>query len=255
MDRRNFYPAFILLVLIAVWEFLVRVFDVPFYILPPPSGIFQTFASNFSLLLRHTLVTLEEIVLGILLALALAFPLALVMFFRKSLERAFYPLLIASQAIPVFALAPLFVYWFGYSILSKVLMAALIVFFPITLNLLQGIRDADRDLVDLLWVAGATRWQILWKIRFPWALPFLFAGLKIGVSVSTIGAVIGEWVGAERGLGYLMLHANAQLRISLIFASILILSAIGLALFYGVELLERVFLPWKRRERKWEEKG
>ncbi len=248
MDHRNFYPVVIVILFVFLWEALVRIFSLPFYILPPPSEVFMTFYRNFGLLMHHTFVTLKEIVLGIILALILSFPLAILMFFKKSLERAFYPLLIASQAIPVFAIAPLLVYWFGYSIISKVIMATLIVFFPITLNLLQGIKDADQDLVDLLWIAGASKWQILWKVRFPWALPFIFAGLKIGVSVSTIGAIIGEWVGSTEGLGYLMLHANAQLRIALIFASLIILSVIGLLLFYGVELLERILIPWKRRQ-------
>jgi ABC-type nitrate/sulfonate/bicarbonate transport system permease component len=153
---------------------------------------------------------------------------------------------IGSQTIPVFAIAPLLVLWFGYGLPSKVVMAALIVFFPIVVNTLDGLKGADSDAVNLLRILRANRWQILWKVRGPSALPFIFSGCRIGISVSTIGAIIGEWVGSKEGLGYLMLHANAQLQISLIFASLIYLTILGVSLFYFVVLMERWVMPWKR---------
>jgi ABC-type nitrate/sulfonate/bicarbonate transport system permease component len=199
-----------------------------------------------SLLLYHTLITLEEIIVGFLLAFVLGVGLALLMFHFPVLEKSFYPIVIGSQTIPVFAIAPLLVLWFGYGLSSKVVMAALIVFFPIVVNTLDGLKGADPDEVNLLRILKANRWQILWKVRVPSALPFVFSGCKIGISVSTIGAIIGEWVGSKEGLGYLMLHANAQLQISLIFASLMYLTILGVGLFYLVVFIERWAMPWKR---------
>jgi len=198
------------------------------------------------LLLHHTLVTLKEIIVGFLLAFVVGVGLAFLMFHFPVLEKSFYPIVIGSQTIPVFAIAPLLVLWFGYGLSSKVVMAALIVFFPIVVNTLDGLKGADPDEVNLLRILKANRWQILWKVRVPSALPFVFSGCKIGISVSTIGAIIGEWVGSKEGLGYLMLHANAQLQISLIFASLIYLTILGVGLFYLVVLMERRAMPWKR---------
>jgi putative hydroxymethylpyrimidine transport system permease protein len=183
---------------------------------------------------------------GFALAFVVGVGLAFLMFQFPVLERTFYPMVIGSQTVPVFAIAPLLVLWFGYGLPSKVVMAALIVFFPIVVNTLDGLKCADPDAVNLLRILKANRWQILWKVRVPSSLPFVFSGCKIGVSVSTIGAIIGEWVGSNEGLGYLMLHANAQMEISLIFASLLYLTALGVGLFYLVVLIERWTMPWKK---------
>lgn len=246
MSRRLFYPAIVLILFLIFWEFMVRQANIPHYILPAPSRILNTVAVQQALLLHHTLVTLEEIIVGFILAFILGVGLALLMFHFPVLEKSFFPIVIGSQTIPVFAIAPLLVLWFGYGLSSKVVMAALIVFFPIVVNTLDGLKGADPDEVNLLRILRANRWQILWKVRVPSALPFVFSGCKIGISVSTIGAIIGEWVGSKEGLGYLMLHANAQLQISLIFASLLYLTFVGVGLFYLVVLMERWAMPWKQ---------
>jgi len=246
MTKRMIYPGILLALFILFWELMVRQLEVPHYILPAPTLILRTLTLQQSVLLHHTLVTLEEIIVGFLLAFVVGVSLSFLMFQFPVLEQTFYPIVIGSQTIPVFAIAPLLVLWFGYGLPSKVVMAALIVFFPIVVNTLDGLKGADSDAVNLLRILRANRWQILWKVRVPSALPFIFSGCRIGISVSTIGAIIGEWVGSKEGLGYLMLHANAQLQISLIFASLIYLTILGVSLFYLVVLMERWVMPWKR---------
>ena len=239
-------PVAILLIVLGIWEGVVHLFEMPRYILPAPSKIVVTLFAEHAQLLKHTLVTLQEMLLGFLLAVSIGVPLAVLMFEFPTLEKAFYPYVIGSQTVPVFAIAPLLVLWFGFGIASKVIMAALIVFFAIVLNTLDGLKSTDPDTVNLLRILRATRWQILWKVRIPSALPFIFSGAKIGISISTIGAVIGEWVGAKAGLGYLMLYANGTLQVSLVFAAILCLTLLGLGLFGLMTLLERYAMLWRR---------
>jgi ABC-type nitrate/sulfonate/bicarbonate transport system permease component len=244
-------PSLLLLgVFLLVWEGAVRFFEMPPYILPAPSRIADVLVSERALLWRDTLVTLEEVGLGILLALVVGITLAFLIFHSQVLERALYPLIVASQTIPVFAIAPLLIVWFGYGLLSKVIMATLIVFFPIVVNTVDGLRAVDEDIVNLLRILKASRWQILWKVRIPGALPFIFSGIKVGVAVSAIGAVIGEWVGSQAGLGFLMIHANAQLRVDLIFAAIVYLSAMAIGLFAFASFVEWLALPWRRAATK-----
>ena len=241
-------PVVILLIVLGIWEGVVHLFEMPRYILPAPSKIVVTLFTEHAQLLKHTLVTLEEMLLGFVLAVSIGVPLAVLMFEFPALEKAFYPYVIGSQTVPVFAIAPLLVLWLGFGIASKVVMAALIVFFAIVLNTLDGLKSTDPDTVDMFQILRATRWQILWKVRIPSALPFIFSGAKIGISISTIGAVIGEWVGAKAGLGYLMLYANGQLQISLVFAAIFCLTILGLSLFGVMTLLERYAMPWRQHQ-------
>ncbi len=228
------------------WEVICRMGVVPPFILPPPSRILETTVMESPRLLPHAGVTLMEIVAGIAVAIGVAVPLAIVMFYNPAVERALAPILIASQAVPVFAVAPLLVIWLGYGIASKVFMASVIIFFPITVSLLEGFKTCDKDYRLLFRLMGASYWQTMRMLLWPWALPQFFAGLKVGVSVATIGAVIGEWVGAQQGLGYLMIQANARLKVDLVFAAICWLTAIGLGLWAGVGWVERRVLRWRR---------
>lgn len=239
-------PILILFVILSVWELVVFLRDIPRYILPAPSKILVTLFVERMQLFHNSLVTLQEMLFGFLLAISVGIPLAILMFEFPVLEKAFYPYVIGSQSVPVFAIAPLLVLWFGFGIASKVIMAAIIVFFAIVLNTLDGLKSTDTDTVDLFRILRATRWQILWKVRIPTALPFIFSGAKIGISISTIGAVIGEWIGAKAGLGRLMLYANSQAQVSLVFAAIFCLTALGLGLFTLMTLLERFAMPWRR---------
>lgn len=245
MKPAAFITAAVLLGLLALWETFCRLKGLPAFLLPAPSQVLRVALLEAPRILPHAGVTLLEILAGIALALALALPLAVVMFASPAWERALVPLLIASQAVPVFALAPLLVVWLGYGLASKVLMAAVIIFFPITVNLLEGFKSCDPAYRVLLRLMGAGFWQALRRLHWPWALPQFFAGLKVGVSVATIGAVIGEWVGAQQGLGYLMIQSNARLKTDWVFAAILWLSLMGLGLWWLVGRIERRVVAWR----------
>ena len=246
---RWLFPLVLVAVMLGLWEAGVWFWEFPHYILPAPSEIGAILIEKRALFLRHTGITALEVLIGGLLGIAVGGALGVFLFLSEPFEKAFYPLLITSQNVPVFALAPLLVVWFGYGLASKVVMAAIIVFFPITLAMLNGLKRTDPDLIRLFRTLGASPWQTLWKLRFPAALPALFAGLKLSVIYATIGAVLGEWVGAQGGLGYLMLSANAQLRIAMVFGAIFCLSPIGLALLGLVTWLERRLLPWQQASR------
>ncbi len=239
MSRANLFAFLLLFLLLGLWEAGCRIFAVPLFILPPPSIIMSTAVLKAPLILPHAFTTGLEILCGIALALAVAIPLAMAMFSCSWLEKALSPFLVASQAIPVFALAPLLVVWLGYGIASKILMASIIIFFPITVSLLEGFKSCDREYRILFHLMGAGFWQTMRLLYWPWALPHFFAGLRVGVTVATIGAVIGEWVGAQRGLGYLMIQANARLKVDLVFAVILWLTVMGLLLWFAVGWLEK----------------
>lgn len=235
----------IVIVFLAAWEISCRVFSIPDFILPAPAQIISVAVLKAPLLLPHAGVTALEILLGIALSLLVALPLATLMFAHPSIERALSPFLVVSQAIPVFALAPLLVIWLGYGIASKVLMAAIIIFFPITVNLLEGYKNCGTEYVVLFKLMGAGFGDTMRLLYWPWALPFFFSGLKVGVTVATIGAVIGEWVGAQQGLGYIMIQANARLNVDIVFAAILWLSFMGLAMWVFVGFLEKRIVTWQ----------
>ena len=235
------------LLILSAWELACGTFDIPDFILPPPSLIFTVAVSQAAILLPHAGVTALEVLIGILLSVAIAIPLSMVMFAHSSVENAIAPFLVASQAVPVFAIAPLLVVWLGYGIASKVLMAGIIIFFPITVSLLEGFKSCDREYRVLFQLMGAGFWKSMRLLYWLWALPHFFAGLKVGVSVATIGAVIGEWVGAQQGLGYLMIQANARLRVDMVFAAILWLSMMGLGMWAFVGFLEKRVITWKPR--------
>lgn len=238
--------ALVLLGVLLVWEAGVRLAHVPPYLLPPPSRVLATFFGELPLLLGHAATTVTEVALGLSLGLSAGVILAALLYHFPVLERAFSPFLIGSQVVPIFAVAPLLVLWLGYGLWPKVIVASLIVFFPITVNVLDGLRSLGGDVVDLLASLGAKRRQIFWLARAPASLPFLFSGLKVGTTLSLVGATVGEWVGAKRGLGFLMLQANARMRVDLVFAAILTLTLLGLLLLGGLRIIERRLLRWQR---------
>ncbi len=235
----------VLILLLLLWEGAVHLFNVPFYILPPPTRVLFVFFTKLPLLLSHAATTILEIGLGIFLGAGGGIGLALLIFYSPSLEQGIYPLIIASQMIPIFAIAPLLVVWFGYGLWSKAIVATLIVFFPIVVNTVDGLRSVGNETIDLLRSLRASEWQIFRMVRLPASLPFLFSGLKIGVTLSVVGATIGEWIGAKKGLGYLMIQSNALLRIDLVFASIMTLSLLGLLLFGALRIIEQRLLRWR----------
>ena len=243
-------PAVIVVCLLGLWEGLVRLFGVPEWLLPTPSAIGVELCDSATLLWGHTLVTLEEVLVGFALALWVGIFLAIGIAYSRLLERSIYPFVIASQTIPIIAIAPLLLIWLGYGLSPKVIVVALIAFFPIVVNMVDGLKAVDADMVNMMRTLGASRWQIFAKLQVPSSLPFLFSGTKIAIAVSVIGAVIGEWVGARAGLGYLMTVSVPYFLTARVFAAIFILSAMGIALFVAVALLERLLLPWYHTERR-----
>ncbi len=245
MKRANLIAITFVLLILAIWEGAVVLLEIPVFILPLPSTIFVTAISKASLIMPHAATTFLEIILGIFLALCTAVPLSIAMFAKPAFEKSIAPFLVASQAIPVFAIAPLLVVWLGYGIASKVFMAWIIIFFPITISLISGFKNVDSEYQILFRLMGASFYDTLKLLLLPWALPHFFSGLKVGVSVATIGAVIGEWVGAQKGLGFLMIQSNARLQVDLVFAVILYLSIMGLGMWSLVGFLEKKIITWK----------
>ena len=201
-------PIVICVGLLLAWQLLVLVSGVPPYILPPPLAVGSAWWEALDLLLHHAGVTLLEMVLGLVLGAVLGMTSALVIAFRAALRPWLLPLLVASQAIPVFALAPILVLWLGYGLASKVAMATLIIFFPVTATFYDGLRRTEPGWLDLARTMNARPWAVLWQIRVPAALPALASGLRTAAAVVPVGAVVGEWVGSSAGLGYLMLQAK-----------------------------------------------
>jgi len=241
-------PALLLAALVGIWELAARFTDVPQYILPAPTAIADRLIRSWALLWEHSVVTLTEIgigfALGVLFGLALAIPIAYSALVRNTL----YPLIVASQAVPKIAIAPLLVLWLGFDIWPKIVVTALMVFFPVTVTAAEGFSSVDRNLLDLLRSVHANQAQIFIKVRFPHALPQIFSGLKIGITLAVVGAVVGEWVGADSGLGYLLVYANTLLDSTLLFASLILLIVMGVVLFFIVGVLERLLLPWHHDE-------
>lgn len=243
-------PVTILLGILVIWELGVQVWDIPKWQLPSPSAIGQELAASRSLLLEHTLVTLEEIVLGFIAALASGLVLATAIAYSRILERSVYPIVIASQTVPIIAIAPLLLIWVGYGIAPKVIVVALICFYPIAVNTVDGLKAVDPDMVNMMKTLGASRWQVFTKLQMPTAMPYMFSGIKVGISVSVIAAVIGEWVGASAGLGYLITYSQPLFLTDRVFAAIVVLSAMGISLFVLASVVERLMLPWYYTEKR-----
>jgi ABC-type nitrate/sulfonate/bicarbonate transport system permease component len=239
-------PLLLLTIGLVAWEAYVRYNDTPTWFLPAPSKIACTLWNDRSLLLENTWVTLQEVLAGFAVAVMLGVGLAIVINSSQLLEWAIYPLVIASQAIPLIALAPLLLVWFGYGATPKIIVTALIAFFPITVATVDGLRSADRELLDLLRSYGAGSWKRFRMVKVPSALPSFFSGAKIGISVAVIGAVFGEYVGADSGLGYLINISAAKLRTDLVFAAIVVLAVMAMLLFLIVAVIERRILRWRR---------
>lgn len=238
-------PALVLtLALLALWELFVRAGQVSVHVLPSPIAIIQALINNWSVIYDNTLQTLLETVLGLAIAALLGLLLAITLDISSWVRRAIYPLLITSQTIPIIALAPLLLIWIGYDIRPKLIVVTLYCFFPIAVATIDGLASAEPELIKLLHSMRATRWQILRLVRLPGAMPAFFSGLRIAAAYSVIGAIFGEYVGAEKGLGiYMQKAANSFATIN-VFAAILVTTILSLLLFGLVSLIERIALPW-----------
>lgn len=240
----------IVLAILGIWEGYVRIFEVQRWLLPAPSVVAVTLVNDSAMLYRHTLATLTEVIIGFGVSLVAGVALAAAIGLSRTVERALYPFIIASQTIPIIVIAPLLLIWVGYGLAPKVIVVSLIAFFPIVVNTVDGLKSVDPDLVSLMRTLGAKRWQIFLKVQAPSSLPFLFSGARVAIAVSVIGAVIGEWVGSSEGLGYLMIRSKPQFLTERVFAAIAVLSAMGITLFALVGMLERLSIPWWHNERR-----
>lgn len=249
-------PLGLLAALGAAWQLATWSLRVPRWLLPSPLEIAQAARDTWGLLVWHSGQTLLETALGVVLAVAGGFGLAVAIDLSPTLRRFLYPLLVASQTVPIMALAPLLIIWFGYGTASKAVVVALVCFFPVAVGTADGLRAADPELLALLRSMGASRRQVFLKVRLPGALPGFFSGLRIAITYSVIGAIIGEWVGAGRGLGVYMIRSSNSFLTERVFAAIAVTSALSVALFLAVGALERLALPWyytAAREESWEE--
>jgi ABC-type nitrate/sulfonate/bicarbonate transport system permease component len=243
--RRVLPPLLLLALVILLWQGIASLPSVDNLTLASPVETWHALRTDRSLLLDEAGVTAVEVLAGFAISLVLGVALAVVMHLIRPLREAAYPLLVASQAIPILVLAPLFILAFGYGIGPKLAIVTLICFFPIVVNMLDGLRSTDADLLKLMRSLGASRWMRLWKAELPSSLPFLFSGIRIAATVSVIGAVFGEWAGADRGLGRLVLLANNQLQTPRVYAGTVLLTLMAIALFAIVSVVERLAIPWK----------
>jgi len=246
---RSFFKLYGLAILITLagiglWELIVRLGHVPEYLIPAPSEVAADMKSDWPVLEPALLVTLKEILLGFLISVAAGVGLAVLLHMSTTLRRAFYPILIGSQTVPIVVLAPILVILLGYGILPKLVIVALICFFPIVVNGVDGLRSVDEDLIRMMRTLHGTRWGIFKRVEFPAALPSFFSGMRIAATFAAIGAVFGEWSGSSAGLGYVMLAATPNLLTARIFAAIVLLTAVALMVFGVVSLLERILVPW-----------
>ena len=247
-----FRQVLVFVIFILLWKFVIYIFGFQEFILPSPESILKEYISlaKSGLLLKHTLITLNETLLGFFIGSIIGIFLGYIIAKSKTLEQVLSPYVVAIQTVPVIALAPLIVIWFGFGIESKVVICALIVFFPILVNTIVGVKAIDKNLSRLFKILGAGRFQTLLKLEIPSILPILFAGFKIGITLAVIGAVVGEFVGANAGLGYLTIYASGLMDTPTVFAALIQLALLGITLYAIICLLERLLIPWHVLETK-----
>lgn len=230
--------------LIALWEGSVRALDIPAYLLPAPSAIVRGLAANWPRVAESAVPTTVNMVGGFLLSAAVGIPLAMALAYSALFERAVYPIVVFLQIVPKIAIAPLFIIWFGFGTMPKLLLVFLLTFFPIVVNAVVGFKTVDPGIMEFARATGARGLRTFLRIQFPSALPSIFTGLKVAAALASTAAVVAEFVSSDNGLGYLIITYNGQLMTPMVFATIFVLGAIGLGFYYIIELLERFLLPW-----------
>jgi NitT/TauT family transport system permease protein len=245
LRTRDHSHAFLTLVVILVaWEMAVSILQIRDFLLPAPSKIFAQFLAQFGYLMQHSLSTLETTMAGFLVAVVLGVASAVGIVYSRFLDKTLYAFLVALNAVPKVALAPLFVIWMGTGSMPKVAIAMLIAIFPILIDTVLGLRSTDPDMLDMARVNHASKAKVLWKIRFPNALPSIFAGMKVGVSFALVGTIVGEFVAGESGLGHVILVAQGSFDTSTVFVALALLCIMGVVLFQAIEYMEGHFLGW-----------
>jgi NitT/TauT family transport system permease protein len=242
-------PVLMVVMLIVLWDVFIRIFKIPPYLVPNPWSVAKTLVAEWPMLLRETMPTLYATLGGFALSALIGVPIAMWIAYSRLVESFVYPLLVFSQSIPKVAIAPLFVVWFGFGLVPKVIAAFLLGFFPVVVATVQGFKSVEGDVIDLARSMGANPLQIFLKFRLPHALPSIFSGLKVSVTLAVVGAVVGEFVGSNSGLGYVLQKANGTFDLPLMFAALVILSMIGVLLFLVLEIIERALVPWHASQR------
>jgi len=256
MIRRDFIkkinckPFISLLAILILWELAVRVFKFPTYILPSPISVFIAIFKYYDVILNAMLVTIYEALVGYGLSILIGLPLGVLIVYSKFFKEYIMPLLVMTNSVPKSALAPLFLLWAGYGAMSKIMISFLMAFFPIVINTAVGLYRIDENKVNLVKALKGTQYQIFVKVRLPNALPSIFAGMKLAITLALIGAVVGEFVGGSHGIGVLILSASTEIQTAVVFACIIVLSIIGIVLFYSVELAQKLSIPWYKEKEK-----
>src|SRR5690242_19888973 len=242
-------PFLFLIFIVVLWDVTIRVFRIPAYQIPSPGDVVAVLKTEWAELLRQSWPTTYATICGFLLSALFGIPVAMLIAGSRTVESYVYPLLVFSQSVPKIAIAPLFVVWFGFGVIPKVISAFMLGFFPVVVSTVVGFKSVDADMIDLARSMKATRLQTFMRISLPHALPSIFAGLKVSITLAVVGAVVGEFVGSNSGIGYLLQIANGNFDLPLMFAALTVLSGIGVLLFVAIDLVERLMIPWHASHR------
>ena len=242
-------PVLLVFAMLILWDVTIRIFRIPPYLIPSPWSVVQQLQAEWPRLLKESIPTTYATLGGFALSIAFGIPMALVIAYSRTVESYVYPLLVFSQSVPKIAIAPLFVVWFGFGIIPKVIAAFMLGFFPVVVSTVMGFKSVDPDMLDLARSMKSSRIETFMRISLPQALPSIFAGLKVSITLAVVGAVVGEFVGSNSGIGYLLQIANGNFDLPLMFAALTVLSAIGVVLFVAIDLVERWLIPWHASQR------
>ena len=243
-------PVLFLIIIVVAWDLSIKLFRIPAYQIPAPGDVVAVLLSDWPELLRQAWPTTYATVFGFLLSALFGIPTAMLIAGSKTVESYVYPLLVFSQSVPKIAIAPLFVVWFGFGIIPKVISAFLLGFFPVVVSAVQGFKSVDPDMVDLARAMQGSRFQVFRAVNLPHALPAIFSGLKVSVTLAVVGAVVGEFVGSNSGIGYVMQRSIGTFDLPTMFAALVILALLGVILFWIVDRIERLVLPWHVSQRE-----
>ncbi len=246
--RKGWKPAMVLLLLFIIWEIIVKLADIPNWLLPAPSAIFNEAISGWTSFYSHFLSTVKLSLMGFIIGSIIGLFTAIILHLLPFIRESIYPLLILSQNIPIIVLAPLLVIWFGFGLLPKLIVITLVCFFPITVATLDGLKQTPNEMKHYMMIAGATKQQLFWKLELPYSLPSLFSGLKISATYSVMGAVISEWLGAKMGIGVYMTLASSSFRTDRVFVAIFSIMVLSLLYITAILLMERLLVRWKTKE-------
>lgn len=243
-------PIVFIIILLVLWQFIVTIGGIEKYIMPAPTDVMQTLVKDFKVMIPHILTTLYEGMIGFLISIVLSIILAIIMDMVPIVKRALYPVLVISQTIPTVALAPLFIIWFGFGSLPKIIVVVLVCFFPIVISIVDGLEGVDKDLINHFKLMGASKLNVFMHLKLPYGMINFFSGMRIAATYSIMGAVIGEWLGGEKGLGVYMTRARSAYALDKMFASIVIIVVISMTIFFIVTFMERIFTPWNNKKLK-----